>query len=557
MPAFARDEISRGAATTILLALLAFVALGHGAWLAADSSLSGYDELAFFDHLTKYQTLLRQEPPTHWLGFLDFSSYPALPFLAGALAMRVGGPSVTAVRLTGVIFHLLWMLAAYGVGRRLSGRLAGLVASAAIGLSPLATILARHYASFLPHAALSMFAVYVLLRTKEANGWKGALPVGVACSLALLSERGTPLLFLAGPIAWAIALRLLGPDRRAKHRVLMDFALAAAIAAVIAGPYLVGFIRANWGHTVALSQHAVNAGRDAGYYFDRVRNTLIGPALFPLLPAAVLLGAWRRERRLLLPALWLAVPLFALSSVATKDMVYALSMTSPLAVACGLGAALLPRGVWRWPVLAALLFFALLGWVRVGDPTLPLARSAQHVRFLGLHEPSVLPADRPRREFDARRLLAAVREVDAKTDDVWVLTGASLTPSGSAGRPNVGDALRIVMVMNRIPGRFLLTLSNVFPGRVRAEGEDQHFVLAPAAAAPPGSTAAYLARPAFALGERGAIEPKLIAEWRGLVVRLVRVTGLEQRRLFLYRASASSPAAAEAVSPPVAAAGAP
>ncbi len=549
MAAPMRDEISRGAAVAVLAALLAFVTTGHLAWLAADSSLSGYDELAFFDHLTKYQTLLREGSFSQWLGFLDFSSYPALPFIAGTVAMKLGRANSHTVRLTGPFFHLVWILAAYGVGRRLAGRLAGLVAATATALGPLATVLARHYASFLPHAALSTLAVYTLLYISGADGWKRALICGIACSLALLAERGTPVLFLAGPLLWAAASRLWGTGRRSKQRVLLDFVLFAVVVALLTGHYLVGFVRANLSHTVALSIQAVNPGRDAGYYIERLRPTLLGPAFFPLLLVAVVLGAWRRDRRLLLPLFWLGVPLCVLSALATKDMVYALSMTSPLAVAAGVGAALLPRRAWRWPVLVVLLAFALLGWVHVGDPSLPLARATEVVRFAGLHDPDNLPIDHVRHDFDEAKLIDAVRAMTPATDEVWVFTGTPVDENGSAARKDLGDALHLLMLLHEVPGRRLVALYNLFPGRVVPVGEDQHLVLASADLAPPGSTAAFLARPAFAPDEHRAVEPKLAQDWADVQVKLVRVMGLGLRRLYLYRAVPPS-AAAPAVGQP-------
>ena len=554
MASSAREEISRTAASLSLVALLAFVAVGHLAWLAADSSLSGYDELAFFDHLIKYRAFLQQEHMTHWLGFLDFSSYPALPFLAGLVAWRGGEGSVTVIRLTGVIFHLLWILSIYGIGHRLANRLTGLVAAGVIALSPLATILARHYASFLLHAALATFAVYILLRIKDASGAKGAAAAGLACSLALLSERGTPLLYLAGPILWIIVLRLRGANRRVRQRLVIDFVLFALIVVVIAGPYLLGYFRANLAHTMTLSKQAVIGGRGAQYYLDHLRGALVGPAFFPLLIFGIASGVARRDRRFMLPLLWLAIPLIVLSGLATKDMVYALSMTAPLALACGLGAAHLPRRFWRAPILLVLLLFAAVGWVRVGDPDLPFSRKTEHLHFLSLHDASVLPIDHPRRDLDAGRLLAAVRELHAKSDDIWAITGVSVKPDGSWARKDYGDSIRVLMLLHGVPGRYLLALNDLFPGRAAANSDDQCLVLAPASAARPGSVAAFLARPAFAPDEHLAVEPRLIQEWRNLELYPARVMGLASRRLLLYRATvpATTPAEGAGQSPPIA-----
>ena len=136
-----RPEISTGFALAALAALLAFVVVGHLAWLVADTAVTGYDELAFLDHLVKYRRLLTEAGPAEWLGYLHFSNYPALPFLAGHLAGEAGGQSIFSFRLVGVMAHLLWILAAFGIGRRLDRPLAGLVAAYAVGLAPLATIL--------------------------------------------------------------------------------------------------------------------------------------------------------------------------------------------------------------------------------------------------------------------------------------------------------------------------------------------------------------------------------------------------------------------------------
>jgi len=527
-----------------MTALLAFVAVGHLAWLAADGAMTGYDERAFVEHFVKYRDLWSDGTLAQRFGWLGFSSYPAWPFLSGMMTTAAAGDSLFALRLNSVLFHLLWILAAFGVARRLDRPLAGLVAAAVVALSPSVTLLARHYGSFLPHAAMSTVAVCVLLRTRGANGWGGALLGGLACAWAFLSERGTPVLFLAGPLMFVFLWRWLGwqvgaaSEKSGVDRVglVRDIAVFAVVVALLAGPYLIGFIKTNLGQTAFMYTQSVVEARSWTYYLARIRGGLITHAFFPLALVGIGYGIFRRDRRLLLPLLWAAIPVAVLSFAASKDMVYALSLTTPLAVLAGMGTAYLPRGRWRAPVVLFMLIFACLTFVRAGNPDGDLAKRFAHIRFFTLHDPLHTPSDPPKQGLEYNKLIAAVQALQPGPGDIWAVTGRSLAPDDPRTRFNLGNDIRLTMQLRRVPGRYLIAYENLFPDRLSARGIDQHLVLVPDALTPSGSAAARLARPAFDPREHRRDEGKVVEQWRDLQLQRIHVTGLGTVRLILWRA---------------------
>jgi 4-amino-4-deoxy-L-arabinose transferase-like glycosyltransferase len=537
MTAGARRSFSPAAAVLLLTALSCFTALGHLNWLRADTSFAGYDERAFLDHLVKYRDVLRDKSPWHWFGWLRFSSYPAMPFLAGRTSGALGGYSLLAIRLSGVAFHLLWIVAVYLVGRRLAGRVAGLAAAGVIAVSPLATILARHYASFAVHAALSCVAVYAVIRLKDKPTVARTLAAGGTIALAILAERGTPLLYLAGPLLFAASGVWRETDRSSPHPPRRQVLIALVVGLGLAAPYLWGFVSSNLAHTIAQAQTPVNAGRPSYFYAARLLSFLTTEAPWPLLVVALVGALWRRDRRAWLPLFWFVIPFGVLSSLATRDMVYALSLTSPLAVLAGLSAAYLPARWWRVALLGALLFFALLAWNRAGDPQGRLARDTRSLGLFGLHNAGETPTAEPARTINESRLVRAAGELRAAPHDLWVVTGADADEARNMARADLGDALRLVLELHGVEGRFLLMRQNAFPGRLPAKDEDQHLVLVSRDVLTPGGPADFLARPAFDPREHARLEPAVVEQFRTLQLEPVRTVGLDAARLTLWRAS--------------------
>jgi 4-amino-4-deoxy-L-arabinose transferase-like glycosyltransferase len=525
----------------ILAALLAFTFVGHLAWLLVDGKLIGYDELAFFEHLVKYQTVLAEGFPPDWFGWLGFSSYPGVPFFAATLVGKLAGFSMLTVRLTPVLFHLLWIVFIYLLARRLDAPLAGLVAAFVVALSPLANVLSRHFASFAVLAAMQTFAVYMLVRTRYAVGAKGVLLTGLALALALLSERGTPVLMLAGPLLFAVGYRAVTVDRRRPMRAFWQVGLAVLFATFLSWGYLAGYIGANTEHTFAQAVSATIPGRGWTFYLDRLRSFLVGEQAAPLIFLGVALGAWRKDARVVLAVLWLALPLAALSAIATRDMVYVLSLTAPLALLAGLGAEHLPRRWWRVPIFALLLFFVLLNWIRVGNPTSEISVGTRDVSFFGLFNGYTAPTFDAQPELDLTRFWPLLGKVEAGPDDLWLLTGAP-DRDEAPRRREIAQTLQRLMQLREVPGRYLVARDLFFADTIDPAGTDQHLVLLPGAAAPPGSYAAFLARPVFDPRERAELEPLVASRFPKMNLEKIGSTYAGLVRITLWQASLSQPA---------------
>lgn len=549
-----RREVSPSFVFIVLSLLLTFILLGHIAWLSADTDIGGYNELAYLDQMVKYGQHLQTEPATRWFGYLDLTNDPPLAFFFAHLVSLFAGKSIFGFRLASAIFHLIWILAAYGIGRRLDRPMTGLVAAFLVAFSPAANLNARHFAVYVPQAAFTALAVYALVRTELARSLSGALFTGLMVALAFLTERGMPVIFLAGPLLYAFLFRLWKVDRQQKGRVFGHFFAMAAVILLVAGPYLFGYVQSSLDHIAEQSSQPLFPGRTWSFYLTHLRGFLFPPVIFPLLLAAIGIGAYRRDHRLMLPFAWLAVSLVVFSAIATRDLVYVVSLATPLAVGAGLGVSYLPRKWWRFPIFFIVLLFMLINWYKVGNPDAPPLRGMEQIRFFGLLGQPDIPHVAPRAGIDSERLLAAVAEVHAGQNDVWVATGARVAPEEPVERKELGEKILLLFRLHGVEGRFFLALNNMFPGRIEPVGFDQHLVLVPAAAVSYGSWASRLARPAFDSEEHWTYEKNVIDAWQYLQLRRIRVMGLAGHRLFLYRATLPPVPEAVAESPPTEAA---
>ena len=381
-------SVTHSLAWTLLLLVL-WTGL-QGVWLAADQRIVEGDELTNVGAAE----LFWEEHEGRWAaGELaraytgDFGEYPAMyPASIGVLARWTGvrdlngdGPA-----RVGLAWGWLAVLATWLLGLRLAGPRAGLLAAAALALSPLWSALQRHLmlengvcALVTVAAAAGVVALQGVDAPSELRRLAPWAAAGVAAGLALLVKQTAALALVPLAIGGVIAgrRRLAGP------------ALAAACAVVLAAPWYVRRLGGEGEYLLRSAQanpDAVGPLHQAAYYPLVLLQQPWAPAVL-ILGAALGLLAWRRglreapERSRVLPLLAICAACVVLLAVVPKKYPRLLLPLIPLmAVALG---SWLDR--WPGPHRIALLSVAALSLLATTFCSGPLATALSEGR-LGL-----------------------------------------------------------------------------------------------------------------------------------------------------------------------------
>ncbi|NLH48924.1 MAG: hypothetical protein GX444_10010 [Myxococcales bacterium] len=465
----------------LLAALLAFVAAAHFAWLTADGSFAGFNELAFLEWQLKFNQALLSAPAAEWLSWHHLR--PAGFFLVGSLFQWIGGGSILSLRCLSAFFHLLWIGLVYAAGKRWHSPTTGLAAAFVAGLSPLGTIMAHQYAPFLLEAALTTLAAYTALADGRRHPGRWIAINGLAFGAALWIERFTPFLYLTAISLSVLILWREPRDRLPWRGIVRSLAAVWLIALAIAGPSLVGWARENWSYGQALFHQADIPGRESLYYLRYLVPHLTGAAALPLLIAGAVVLALRDRRRAWLILLWLGLPLAVLSAAASKNMVYTLSLTTPLALLAGRGLSAVPGRGRRAVIGGALLLVHLATWAWVVDSHGALAAELRPLAEGDRWWRPYIPKSEPKAYFSAAPLLAALAGVAAEPQDVWIAPTAAWPPDDDLPPVDWAVVSMLTAAWNRVPGRYLLVGEKFFAGAAFSRPGEVNLVRLPAAAA--------------------------------------------------------------------------
>lgn len=182
-------------------------------------------------------------PPPDWKLTHIWLHIPPFGLWAAALSLRLLGNTPFALRLPGVFFVAAGMLVSYALGRRLFGRVAGLVGAAFVGFAPYFLMLSQGYVfgdlTDTPLLLLTPLALYCLLRGHQTGRVRWLLGAGGATGLCYLSKAGIGILPVLGALAALSACEWLFPAETGWRRVgWRGVASVLAGAAVVAGPYI-------------------------------------------------------------------------------------------------------------------------------------------------------------------------------------------------------------------------------------------------------------------------------------------------------------------------------
>lgn len=212
-------------------------------------------------------------------------SYPPLVHVLTAWAYHLAEPSPFVARVVVSLFFPMLLCAVWGLASRTGGTAGGLMAVGLVASSPYVLDLSRRYFLDFPQVALTVTAIWLLQRERAL------VLAGLATGAALLAK-------------WSAGLWLVLPLLRLRGRPLL---IALGMAALVAGPWYVGQV------TVLHHRFLDESGMPRSLAANAetimkvlVHGLLAGPAWLGLAAGA---ASVRPERRLLGPALLVALPL--------------------------------------------------------------------------------------------------------------------------------------------------------------------------------------------------------------------------------------------------------
>lgn len=325
-----------------------------------------------------------------------------------ALAGRIFGFSALSMLIPQALMGVAAVGLLYLTVKRVSGPAAGLLAGAALALTPVAALMFRFNN---PDAMLTLclvLAAYLTTRAIEKAGWKWLAAAGAVIGLAFLSKMLQGFLIVPG-----LALAYLWAAPTTLGRRLLHLLAAAAGIAVVAGSYIVlfqltpasvrpymagsetnSFLELTFGYNglgrITGSGGGMPGGGGPGGNgnvgfggtagITRMFGTSFGGEVSWLLPGALILlaaGLWftRREARtsktraaLLLWGGWLVITAGIFSFMSgTVHPYYAVALAPAIAALAGIGSVELWRGRAYWParIVLAVTVLATSVWSAV------------------------------------------------------------------------------------------------------------------------------------------------------------------------------------------------
>ncbi len=261
--------------------------------------------------------------------FPVFRAHPLLLQLLISFTER--GPRMTdwAPRAIAAGVGVLTVLACYGLGRKLYGGGAGLVAALLLAVMPYHVIVSRQVLLDGPMTLLSLLVLYCVIRYSESAALRWMIACGAALGATVLSKE-TSIVLLGGLYAYFA----LTPGVRIRLRHVFA-GLAVMFAVVVVFPLsLAASGRANTGQHYLLWQLFRRSNHDTAFYLR-----VVPPALGWLVIAFGVAGLlWlRRENtwreRLLL--CWVLVPIGFFTVWPVKGYQYLLPVAPVAAILAG------------------------------------------------------------------------------------------------------------------------------------------------------------------------------------------------------------------------------
>ncbi|MHB8509988.1 MAG: ArnT family glycosyltransferase [Candidatus Dormibacteria bacterium] len=329
---------------------------------------------------------------------------PPLGLWASALSLKVLGLSPLALRLPGVGFCVVGMLATYEIGRRISGVACGLVAAVVAGYAPYALLVSQGYVfgdlTDTPLLALGPVIILLVLLYRPSGSTWWMVAAGAVQGGAVLAKGPFGLATAAVTVCLLSLPHGDFGDWRRRRRGLLCFAAATVVVALPyylyvanAFPAVYAVESANW--KLAFFHDYENWGRPWDFHFTEYLYSLYGSAPAILLVGGTILGAVMaiRQRKVadVVGVSWVLAVYLPLTFAVSKADPFALPALPALGLVVGrlVDRALAPgMGPARLLALALLLGAGLTATLHLLGvaPFVDVARDGQYDTFTPLHD---------------------------------------------------------------------------------------------------------------------------------------------------------------------------
>ncbi len=319
-----------------------------------------------------------------------FHTSPTAPLVPLLAALLTGGDSVNSMVAVQLPFFLLLVAGAYGLARTWLTPVASAAVAMVTGLNQAIlgyTVMANFT---VPIAAEVLWALICYLRSDRLRRWPWAIGFGVAVAAIMLSRSLAPV--YVAPLIGLVAIDLVVDLVRNRHRALGPVIGAAAVVAVLAGPWwsvsagTALHYLANTGYHFGHAGTATQTSTGLSFSYSAVANRLdttlgdlgrVQQDAFRLLFIVSIVSVafrWRRVNwgRAWFPVAWIVITFVALSVRANTGTGFGTPVLAVAIVMMGVGL-LAPPAPPRWArgavagFVAAVLVFGLASLVWGGD----------------------------------------------------------------------------------------------------------------------------------------------------------------------------------------------
>ncbi|MDP8256438.1 MAG: glycosyltransferase family 39 protein [Candidatus Alcyoniella australis] len=366
MRIFARARDVVGRPLTIIAALLLFQLLVGLTWvLIADCPLGVFDLERGDEYATALKMLLNGDGADKLIGALGQNDYfPPLYEIGLGLVMAVAGFGPASALWLNLLLLGIGCWGMYDLGRRIGGRLEGLLAASLLGMIP-SLAMGLRVAS--KEMALALWTPAFLAWVARSDGLsrrRETLIAALLFSAGMLIKWNFLIVALPAAAAWAVFDWQRDARRSEAARIgprLINLALGSALGLALLAPWYFGVM--DW-HAIRVHSTIDPTYLDSGSHWTYYLENLLTHHL--LLPGALIVLAGgvaslcRRRLELLPAVVWIVVGYLVLSALPHKESRYILPLLPALALVVAHGACAMPWRPLRW-LLAGLLIIGG-GW---------------------------------------------------------------------------------------------------------------------------------------------------------------------------------------------------
>jgi Dolichyl-phosphate-mannose-protein mannosyltransferase len=449
--------------------ILIFLIAIHGGnllfWHARNDIPFGHDAMEVAGDAvcwTLYLGKLDRLPDVAHHVFAPDTKTPPAYFWLSDIASRTVGPGWMAIHLVPALAFFILLISVYLLAKHIASQRTGILAAGIVGFYPAVFGFAHTANTSLLAAAFETHAILLILKSKNLTNKAYTLSAALCVAIALLSERGSPVIILAAPLL-ITGLKAVSIRVRSRQTQWGLFILFFLIPIFLAGPYLIHYTQSSADdnlRNILVDYYNLNDSYPFknyvwAFYLIELGRTQIGGILSLFFFGGLAFVIRRRisESLLILSAIF--PPMIIFSLFATKDMSYDFGILPFIAVTTAVGIMSIgPKGPRRIAVVlvvlgAILTYSSVYHW-----PTNRFVRDS-HLSWLFVNS-QVTPYSDPREGIPLKEAADILEEIILPDQILVIATPKHWQPSGYDKALSIEIAARRpdcrVMLVNQLPG---------------------------------------------------------------------------------------------------------